>query len=134
MTPPAATLGAGDWWAQLLERMQLDGLVGNLARHAMLISREGEAWQLRLDPGHQPMATDTRIKELAGAISDYLGKPVRLQVSFEAGGEDTPAQREERARQEKLAHAKDTLRSDPVVQALVSEFDGRLDEDSIEPQ
>ena len=132
--PPREALAAGDWWAQLLDRMQLDGLIANLARHAMLISRDQDQWQLLLDPGHQPMATDARIHELAQAISDYMGKPVRLKVSFESGGEDSPAQREERDRQARLARAKDALRGDPVVQALVTEFGGRLDEDSIEPE
>ena len=133
-SPPQEVHAAGDWWAQLLDRMQLDGLIANLARHAQLLSREQDQWQLLLDPGHQPMATDARIAELAGAISDYLGKRIKLQVSFEAGGEDSPAQREERARQARLAHAREALRTDPVINALVTEFDGRLDEDSIEPE
>ena len=131
---PARPQASGDWWAQLLERMQLDGLIANLARHAMLTSREENEWHLLLDPGHQPMATDARVRELGEAISAYMGKPVRLRVSFESGGEDSPAQRDERARKAQLARAREALRTDPVINALVTEFDGRLDEDSIEPE
>lgn len=99
----------------------------------MLLEREDNLWHLALDPGHQPMATDARVKTLADAISDYMGKPVKLAIRFESGGEDSPAQREERARQARLAHARETLRNDPVINTLVNDFGARLDEDSIEP-
>ena len=40
----------------------------------------------------------------------------------------------EARRQELLVDASRTLHDDPVVQQLVSTFDGRLDEDSIMPK
>lgn len=127
---PASANQGGDFWSLVIERMALDGLQATLARNAVLKSRAEGEWHLALDPGHQAMATESRIKELGQRLSDYLAKPVKLIVSFE-GVDGSPAQREERERQRKLAYAKEQLKQDPIIVELQQTFAAQLDEDSI---
>ena len=128
----APASNAAAWWAQLLERLPLDGMVANLAQHAVLRSRDGQNWQLRMAPGNEVMASAERVQSLGNAISEYLGKPVRLQVEFSDGDDMTPAEREALRRQQALERARQRIRDDATIQALLSTFDARLDEDSIQ--
>lgn len=130
--PPTESGNAAAWWAQLLERLPLDGMVANLAQHAVLRSRDGANWLLRMAPGNEVMASPERVQALGNAISEYLGKAVRLQVEFSDGDDMTPAQREAQRRQQALDRARQRIRDDATIQSLLSTFDARLDEDSIQ--
>ena len=107
-------------------------MVANLAQHAVLRSRDGQNWLLRMAPGNEVMASTERVQALGNVISEYLGKPVRLQVEFSDGDDMTPAEREAQRRQQALDRARQRIRDDATIQALLSTFDARLDEESIQ--
>ncbi|EKF73448.1 DNA polymerase III subunits gamma and tau, partial [Alcanivorax hongdengensis A-11-3] len=122
------------WWAALLERLAVDGTVRNLARNAVLVSREDNVWTLRLSNGHDVLVNRQRLDELAGALSNYFQRRIQLQVHYEAEAGDTPEALAEARRQQQLAEARETLRNDAVIQQLISTFDARLDEESVKPR
>ena len=129
--PPGGDLS--QWWNTLVTSLSLDGMVRNLAHHAVLTQREGKHWTLTLDPGHQVMPNDERVDTLQNMISAALNEAVLLRFISQQGNEGTPAQREEAARLKKLEYTRETISKDPIVRALERDFGGRLDINSIQP-
>jgi len=134
LAEPANEAEVATWWAALLLRLDVDGTVRNIARNAVLISREESVWTLRISPGHQVLVNRERLEELSGALGNYFQRRIQVQVEFEQQPGETPERMAEARRQELLAQAKDTLHADPVVQQLVTTFAGRLDEESVTPK
>ena len=139
--PPLAPLSeptneseVATWWAALLLRLDLDGTVRNIARNAVLVSREETVWTLRISTGHEVLVNRERLEELSGALENYFQRRIQIQVEYERKAGDTPEAMAEARRQELLVDATRTLHEDPVVQQLVSTFDGRLDENSVTPK
>lgn len=123
----------GQWWAALVASLPLDGMVSNLAHHAVLKSRSGKDWRLTIDVGHQMMATPERVAELQRIIGQTLNSGVVLHIESQQGNDGTPAQRAEVARLEKLERTRAAISKDPVVLTLERDFNARLDIESIEP-
>ncbi|KZY33711.1 AAA family ATPase [Alcanivorax sp. HI0083] len=134
LAEPTSEAEVATWWAALLLRLDVDGTVRNIARNAVLISREESVWTLRISPGHQVLVNKERLEELSGALGNYFQRRIQVQVEFEQQPGATPEVMAEARRQELLAQAKDTLHADPVVQQLVTTFAGRLDEESVTPK
>ena len=134
LAEPTNEAEVATWWAALLLRLDVDGTVRNIARNAVLISREESVWTLRISPGHQVLVNKERLEELSGALGNYFQRRIQVQVEFEQQPGATPEVMAEARRQELLAQAKDTLHADPVVQQLVTTFAGRLDEESVTPK
>ncbi len=122
------------WWAALTERLPLEGVVRSLARSCVLVERDGDRWRMALDPGHQVLAEPERVRALEKGLCDYLGRGVRLEVHTDDNVGDTPDVLERRRREARRSEVVRLLRGDPVVRELVSRFDARLDEASIEPE
>ena len=121
------------WWAKLVASLPIEGMLRSLAEHAALGERDGLNWTLLLEPGHQTLATAERLEQLSRAISQTLGNRVCLQAGWQDSVSQTPAQQIAAARQAKLIKTRQLISQDPVVVALVREFDGQLDVDSIQP-
>jgi len=134
LAEPTNEAEVATWWAALLLRLDVDGTVRNIARNAVLISREESVWTLRISPGHQVLVNRERLEELSGALGNYFQRRIQVQVEFEQQPGATPEVIAEARRQELLLQAKDTLHSDPVVQQLITTFGGRLDDESVTPK
>ena len=121
------------WWAAAIERLPLEGAVRSLAMSCELLERDEDCWHMALSPGHMVLAAPERVRALEAALSEWLDRPVTLKISERDQVAATPdalaRQRRETRRQELL----EQLRGDPVVRELVSRFDARLDEASIQP-
>ena len=134
LSEPTSESEVATWWAALLLRLDLDGTVRNIARNAVLVSREETVWTLRISTGHEVLVSRERLEELSGALENYFQRRIQIQVEYERKAGDTPEAMAEARRQELLVDATRTLHEDPVVQQLVSTFDGRLDESSVTPK
>ncbi|MBM7333603.1 DNA polymerase III subunit gamma/tau [Alloalcanivorax marinus] len=134
LAEPGSDQEVGAWWAALVERLPLDGTVRNLARNAVLTARDQDQWTLRLATGHQVLVSQERTQELAGALSDYFQRRIRLNLEFEADAGDTPEALDQARRAERLAEARQALLDDDTVRTLIDQFNARLDENSIRPR
>ena len=134
LAEPESDHDVGSWWAALVERLPLDGTVRNLARNAVLAQRQDDLWTLTLATGHQVLVNQERTQELAGALSDYFQRRIRLTLEFEADAGDTPEALDQARRRERLAEARQALLDDGTVKNLIERFNARLDEHSIQPR
>lgn len=125
---PAAPADAAlaDRWCALVQRLIAAGsiaaLVRNLAWQAGLVAiDEGTTpptWRLQVES--ESMRTPTIAAKLQAALAAEVG-PLQLDVQPGAP-EDTPARRDAADRQRRQAEAEEVIRTDPVVQALMSQY------------
>ncbi len=120
-------------WVGLIDQIGLSGMTYNIAANALLCSIEDKCWCFTL-PGEQiHLFNATHQQRLAQALSEHLGETVSVAVVEAAAEGETPAQYQERKRQERLAQAIEAIESDPDVQAIIATYDARIDPDSIKP-
>lgn len=139
--PPAALVptALGGQWRALVERLAAAGaiaaLVRELAWQAGLETVDDTAqppcWQLRVE--RESLRTDALRDKLAAALQAELGHPVRLLLLAGAPG-DSPARRDAAERAARQRRAEQTIRDDPLVQALMAQFKtARIVPGSIKP-
>ena len=127
--PPAA--GSADW-PDLLARLELAGAARQLAGNLQLLERDGNRFRFLLDARAQSMHTRQQEERLSQALGRLVGAPVSIEIEL-GSASDTPARREEQARDERLEQARAALERDPKVQALRDRFGAVLQPDSIKP-
>ena len=117
----------GEHWHELVAKMDAQGVAAMILQNSNLLARDAERWVLKLGEGHQSLLNDARRQEIAELAAQVEGHP--LQVDFEIGelDDETPALHKERQQAERQAKARAALMNDANVQALLQDFDGRLE-------
>jgi DNA polymerase-3 subunit gamma/tau len=131
-TSPIPTSSATGDWPELVSRLELQGAARQLAGNCQLLERDGNRFRFLLDARAQSLHTRQQEDRLAQALGRLVGAPVTIEIE-QGGAGDTPARREEQARDERLAKARAALESDPNVQALRDRFGAVLQPDSVKP-
>jgi DNA polymerase-3 subunit gamma/tau len=129
-----AELASGDWHA-VLRRLELGGMVRELAQHCEWAGQDGDRLVLRLSRNHRHLlemnpGLTTRI---ADALAICFGRAFRVHVETGEIAGATPAQRDAAERQVRHAEAVASLEADPFVRELKDRFDARLVEASVKP-
>jgi DNA polymerase-3 subunit gamma/tau len=131
-TAPVPVPGATGDWPELLSRLELQGAARQLAGNCQLLERDGNHFRFLLDARAQSLHTRQQEERLVQALGRLVGAPVTIEIG-QGGAGDTPARREEQARDERLEKARAALESDPNVQALRDRFGAVLQPDSVKP-
>ena len=130
-TVPEAMPFDGNWPA-LVARLRVSGLVRELAQRSELISHETDRLKLRV-----PLKTlldASALQKLQTAVSDALGRPIRLAAEVGSTVGPTSAGIAERARAEKQRQAEESIYADPFVRELIENFGASVDPASIRPK
>jgi DNA polymerase-3 subunit gamma/tau len=120
-------------WSSILSQLELSGAARQLASHCVLLGREGAVVRLALDPARAFVSTPALQEKLAQALSRHFGESVRLEFESTAAAALSPARVEEHASLAQLAAARESLESDPGVQALRERFGATLLPDTVRP-
>lgn len=119
-------------WINLLEQLPISGAVRLLASNCAYLRREGNVIMFALDSRSESLLTRPRADAIGEALSSHFGETLKVQIDVAAIREaETPVQRESRLDDEKLAQARESLESDPNVQALKDMFGAELKPDSV---
>lgn len=120
-------------WPTLIHKLKLAGMVHSIASNCQLLSREGEHLKFILDSANASLFNQRHSDTIALALQNYFG--AELSVSIEVGEPtaETPAMRTARAVKERQLQAVTEIESDQRLQALITRFDGVLDQSSIAP-
>ena len=126
--------GAVDFsdWHGVLPRLGLSGMASQLANHSVVRGWEGGVLTLSVDEKCLSMLGSLAEKRLLEALEKYAGGSLRIAWQ-QGGAEDTPAARQQVARERRQQQAERDMAGDPLVQALQDTFDAELIEDSIRP-
>ncbi len=121
-------------WPRVVAALNLRGLAGELAANSVLLAVEGRQVRLGLAAEHAHLGGERYRSRLEGALAEYLGHEVKLQLIEEVpAGLVTPAELEQQVTEERLRTAEAELRSDPVVQALEERFGATVEPGSVSP-
>lgn len=120
---PAAP-GAAAWF-ELLERAELRGPSRELASQLKPIEGQGARWKLALEPRLESLNSPFARRGLEDALKGVLGGACELDIVMRTLDGETMAERNSRARSERVAAAEQTLMADPGLQSLTREFGAR---------
>jgi DNA polymerase-3 subunit gamma/tau len=120
-------------WAELLERLPLNGILLSIASHCELRQVDGARAYLVLDEENASLYNEKQGERIASAMADYLGRDIEVHIEVGSTLVETPAARTQRMLDERLAQAVASIESDPRVQLLIDRFEGTLDRESITP-
>jgi DNA polymerase-3 subunit gamma/tau len=132
-TPPEKSPPfAGDWHS-LVSQLKLGGMAKMLAQHCELKSFDNGLLELCVPQAHRHLMEKPYQDKLRAAVTEHFAEPVRLSISEGSVTGDTPAQIENRDKQEKQSLAVAAIEQDPFVRKLVENFDAKVIESSIKP-
>ena len=121
----------GDWNG-LVARLRVSGLVRELAQRSELVSHDGDRLKLRV-----PLKTlldAGALQKLQTAVSDALGRPMRLGAEVGNTVGPTTASIAEQARAERQRQVEESIYADPFVRELIENFGASVDPASIRPR
>lgn len=119
-------------WTALVARLKVSGLVRELAQRSELVAHEENRLKLRV-----PLKTlldAGALQKLQSAVSDALGRPIRLSADVGATTGPTSAGMAEQARAERQRQAEESIYADPFVRELIENFGASVDPTSIRPR
>jgi len=126
----AMDLFSGDW-ATAIGQLKLSGMAKELAQHCEVKNVLVHEIEFAI-----PKASSHLLgyqDKLKAVLSEHASRPLRLKFSIGEGTGMTPAEQENREKQEKQMQAIAAIESDPFVRDLVENFDARLIVSSIKP-
>ncbi|HEY6924070.1 MAG TPA: DNA polymerase III subunit gamma/tau [Steroidobacteraceae bacterium] len=131
--PSNGTETADGSWSSIINKLDLQGSPRELARHCVLLGRQGGLVRLALDPRVKFVRTGAQEEKLAQALSRFHGETVRIEITMATGDVETPAQAEQRVSQQELEAARQAFESDPGAQGLRDRFGATLLPDTVRP-
>lgn len=134
VAPPASQASeTGLSWNELAASLPLGGLARQLALNCALLRHDGDVVELALEPGQRALHNKKWEDVLAKALSDHLGRPIRLTIQLGGGRGETPMAAQQRRDQERQAEALASIESDANVQSILERFGGRIEPGSVRP-
>ncbi len=133
VAPVAASSTAfdGDWPA-LVGRLRIAGLVKELASRSELVSFQGDHFKLRV-PLKTLLDAGT-LEKLKSAVSQSLGRSIRLTAEVGVPTGPTAAGIAEQMRADKQRQTEEAIYADPFVRELIDNFGASVDRSSIKPK
>ena len=113
--------------------MDLQGPVQQLAAHCVLVAIGEEVVRLRLDREGEFFRRPQLEQKLAQALSQHLGRRVRVDISISDATEATPARQQQVATDERIKAAQAAIESDPAVRAMRDVFGATVQPGSVKP-
>lgn len=130
---PVAVAPENESWAQLLSTLGLSGMAESLARNLSLEVEEGDRLCFHYMPEQEALLSGDRRERIIEAIRRARGAECRIEFVQAAQTRETPAQRAERKRAERLAEAVVAIETDATVQTLIEHFGASIEYDSVRP-
>ncbi len=123
---PSASADPATYWVQLTQAMNLSGPTRQLANFCTLSEHSDDRLVLALDPKYQHICNDMSQKRLADALQQVLGREIKLEILLQTPAQETPVQRQQRAKQEQHLQAVAAIEQDATVQELQTIFDATI--------
>jgi len=133
-TVKSATNTTATDWHQIVEGLNLSGILQQLAAHCAMSHQDENSICLCLDNVGAPMLNSEREKQLQEMLNNYLGRAVSLRIEVKTSDIENPAQRQQRLQQARQQQAETTIENDENVRSLIDAFDATVNPQSIQPQ
>lgn len=118
-------------WRENFDAFALPGMLGSIASHCQLASREGPRLAFVISQGSSTLLNERHVERLQDALSEYFSERLKVSIDIAEPAEETPAQYRARRLQEMLEQARRALETDPLVREIIAEFSAQLDLESV---
>jgi len=123
-----------DQWSHMIDSMELTARLRQLAIHATIDERSTDnTLILCLDQATKHLYTEVAQQQLQESISQFLTRDIKVTINIVEKTIADPYQIQSHINDKRYDYAKDLLKKDEVVKALVETFQATLDEESIMP-
>ena len=140
-TPKALNAGpativplAVERWAEVLVELGLSGVTQSIAANCELVAVKHGVCHLVLKAHHATLWNKTHEDRIAQSLSRLYDTEITLALTVGETVGETPAEVDQRHRDERLAMAVVSIDSDEKLKQLIDNFDGTLDRDTIMPR
>lgn len=120
-------------WPGLVEQLALKGMTKMLAQHSEARILSADKIELCVPEIHKHLLEKKYQEKIQEAVNLHFGQSVKLKFTVGSVTGLTPAALQQRKAEAKQAKAIAAIETDPVVQALVENFDARIIVSSIKP-
>ena len=131
--PDADTSLLSSDWIVMVPELKLSGLAKMLAQHSEVKHVASNEIEFCVPETQKHLLDKDYQARVQAALRAHLGKPVRVKFSVGMVTGMTPAELENRAKQERQSQAITAMESDPFVRELVEQFDAKINISSIKP-
>jgi len=118
-------------WADVLMKLNLNGLALSAAENAEFISKSGGLVVLRVEKGHQSVFTPSVIGRIEQGLSNYYSEKISLSLNSDQLVSSTPLLQKQITQKKQHHNAEVALQNDPFFQQLQQEFSAELVKNSI---
>jgi len=120
-------------WTVVINQLKLNGMPKMLAQRCEVKSMSPNEIEFCVAEKDKHLLEKRHQEKMKAALSEYLGKPVRLKFSLGIVTGMTPEELANREKQEKQSQAIAAIETDPFVRELIENFDAKLIVSSIKP-
>ena len=113
-------------WYDWVDAAPVQGVAKMLLDHSVLEKEAGDELVVVLDDRHDTLLNDAQLRTMEEALSEVLGRSIRLSLQTGAPSFETPAERNQRLKEERQQEAEEAIHSDETVQALLRDFGGQV--------
>ena len=113
-------------WHEHVDAIAPSGVSAMILEHSLLTFHNEQRWVLVLDESHDTLLNDTQRTAINTLVSNYVQRPIRVDIELGKIEAETPAVRKRRLADERYQAAVTSLEADANVQALLHEFDAKL--------
>ncbi len=120
-------------WPSLVEQLALKGMAKMLAQHSEARVLTPDHIELCVPELHKHLLEKTYREKIQEAVNLHFARQVKLKIALGSVTGITPAVLQQQKVEEKQFEAVAAIETDPVVQALVENFDAKIIPSSIKP-
>ncbi len=136
-TPPQlakVALSAADSsrWIEIYAGLGVGGVLQSTVSNCLLQQINGNQFYFLLDHNHSTLYDPAHQARLADLLSRYFEQPIEAFIELGTVTAETPAACAIRIKQEQYSGALQAMHQDPLVQQLLQQFEGELDQESVQ--
>ena len=122
-----------DDWSAMIDAMGLQGPTRQLAAHCVWIGQVGDTVKLRIDSQNSHFQRKQMEEKLVAALSQHLGRTIRLEIAAGETAVLTPAKHQAIAADDRQRAAEQAIETDPAVLAMREVFGATVKPGSVKP-
>ncbi|MYM62785.1 DNA polymerase III subunit gamma/tau [Pseudomaricurvus sp. HS19] len=119
-------------WIEVYAGLGVTGLLQSTVANCVLEGGDGDTLHFLLDQAQSTLYDQGHQQRMAELLSNYFQRPLQVVIRPGVVEVETPAAFAIRLKQEQYKGALQALYDDPLVQQLLQQFEGTLDEESVE--
>src|SRR5690606_28688543 len=120
-------------WLEIYLGLGVTGILQSTVSNCQLVERQGNQFHFVLSHQHTTLYNETHQQRLADLLTDYFAELIHVTITVGDVVGETPAVAAIRRRAERQADGQYASHSEPIVQALITQFDAAIRDDSTAP-